>query len=77
MLIQICFQRTFDQSFGKLLEKPVFSDKIFRFFVIRQPAVYQFVAYGDFSSLEDEGSFLPSDHLRKIRNTPVSEPVVL
>jgi hypothetical protein len=32
----------------------------------RQQAVYQFVAYGHFSSFEDEGSFLPLDRLHKI-----------
>jgi hypothetical protein len=32
----------------------------------RQQEVYQFVAYGHFSSFEDEGSFLPLDRLHKI-----------
>jgi hypothetical protein len=39
------FKRTFDQSFDQLLEKPVFSNEVFRLFVIRQQTVYQFVAY--------------------------------
>jgi hypothetical protein len=50
------FECSFDQSFGQLLEKPVLSDEVFRLFVIRQQVVYQFVAYGHFSSFEDEGS---------------------
>ena len=33
---------------------------------IRQQAVYQFVAYGRFSYLENFGSFLPLDRLHKI-----------
>jgi len=60
------FKCTFNQPFGQLFEKPVFSNEVFRFFVIRQQAVYQFVAYGHFSSFEDEGSFLPLDRLHKI-----------
>jgi hypothetical protein len=55
-----------DQSFGQLLEQPVFSNEIFKFFVIHQKAVYQFVAYGHLSSFEDEGSFLQLDRLHKI-----------
>lgn len=47
-------------------EESVFSDEVFRLFVIRQQAVYQFVAYGHFSSFEDEGSFLQLDRLHKI-----------
>jgi hypothetical protein len=66
VLSHLGFKRTLDQSFGELLEKPVFSDEVFRFFVIRQKAVYEFVAYGHFSSFEDEGSFLPLDRLHKI-----------
>jgi hypothetical protein len=52
---------SFDQSFSQLLEKPVFSDEVFRLFVIHQQAVYQFIAYRHFSSFEDGGSFLPLD----------------
>jgi hypothetical protein len=66
VLSHLGFNGTFDQSFGELLEKPVFSNEVFRLFVIRQQAVYQFVAYGDFSSFEDEGSFLPLNRLHKI-----------
>ena len=66
MLSHLGFKGTFDQPFGQLLEKPVFSDEVFRLFVIRQQAVYQFVAYGHFSSFEDEGSFLPLNRLHKI-----------
>lgn len=66
VLNHLGFKGTFDQSFGQLLEKPVFSNEVFRLFVIRQQAVYQFVAYGHFSSFEDEGSFLPLNRLHKI-----------
>jgi hypothetical protein len=60
------FKGSFDQPFGELLEKPVFSNQVFRLFVIRQQAVYQVVAYGHFSSFGDEGSFLPLNRLHKI-----------
>ena len=66
VLSHLGFKGTLDQSFGQLLEKPVFSNEVFRFFVIRQQAVYQFVAYGRFSYLENFGSFLPLDRLHKI-----------
>jgi hypothetical protein len=66
VLSHLGLEGSLDQSFGELLEKPVFSDEVFRLFVIRQQAVYQFVAYGHFSSFEDEGSFLPLDRLHKI-----------
>lgn len=66
MFRHLGFEGTFDQSLGQLLEKPVFSDKVFRLFVIRQQAVYQFVVYGHFSSFEDHGSFLPLNRLHKI-----------
>ena len=66
VLSHLGFKGTLDQSFGQLLEKPVFSNEVFRFFVIRQQAVYQFVAYGHFSSFENFGSFLPLDRLHKI-----------
>jgi len=36
------------------------------FFVIRLQAVYQFVAYGHFTSFENFGSFLPLNRLHKI-----------
>jgi hypothetical protein len=48
-----------------LLEKPVFPNQIFRLFVIRQQAVYQFVTNGNFSSFENTGSYLPFDPLHK------------
>ena len=54
------------QTFGELLEEPVFPNQVFRLFVIRQQAVYQFVAYGHFSSFENIGSYLPLDRLHKI-----------
>jgi hypothetical protein len=66
VLSHLGFEGSFDQSFGQLLEKPVFSNEVFRLFVIRQQAVYQFVAYGHFSSFENFGSFLPLDRLHKI-----------
>jgi hypothetical protein len=37
-----------------------------RVIVIRQQVIYQFIAYGHFSSFEDEGNFLPLDRLHKI-----------
>jgi hypothetical protein len=66
VLSHLGFKGTFNQSFGQLLEKPVFSDEVFRFFVIHQQAVYQFVAYGHFSSFENFGSFLPLNRLHEI-----------
>ncbi len=51
---------------------PFFSNEVFRLFVIRQKAVYQFVAYGHFSSFEDEGSFLPLNRFQKSRTRPSS-----
>ena len=66
VISHLSFKGTLDQSFSQLLEKPVFSKEVFRFFVIRQQAVYQFVAYGHFSSFENFGSLLPLDRLHKI-----------
>jgi hypothetical protein len=54
------------------LRSPFFSNEVFRLFVIRQQAVYQFVAYGHFSSFEDEGSFLPLNRFQKSRTRPSS-----
>jgi hypothetical protein len=66
VLSHLGFKGTLDQSFSQLLEKPVFSNEVFRFFVIRQQAVYQFVAYGHFSSFENFCSCLPLVLLNKI-----------
>ena len=59
------FKRTLPQTFGELLEEPVFPNQVFRLFVIRQQAVYQFVAYGHFSSFENTGSYLPLEIYKK------------
>jgi hypothetical protein len=45
------------------------SNQVFRLFVIRQQAIYQFVVYGHFSSFENFGSFLPLNRLHKIPDT--------
>ena len=66
MLRHLSLNGSLDQSFGQLLEKPVFSNQVFRLFVIRQQAVYQFVVYGHFSSFENFGRFLPLNRLHKI-----------
>jgi hypothetical protein len=42
------FKGAFDQSFGELLEQAVLADEVFRFFVVSQQAVDEFVAYGHF-----------------------------
>ena len=65
-----CFNRTLHQSLGELLEEPVFPNQVFRIFVIRQQAVYQFVAYGHFSSFENTGSYLPLDVYTKSSTRP-------
>ncbi|HUW29061.1 MAG TPA: hypothetical protein VMV97_10685, partial [Sulfuriferula sp.] len=41
------------------------SNQVFRFLVISQQAVQQFVAYGHYSSFVQAGSFLPNDRLHK------------
>jgi hypothetical protein len=66
VLSHLDFKRTLHQALGELLEKPVFSNQVFRLFVIRQQSVYQFVAYGHFSAFEKTGSYLPSNRLHKI-----------
>ncbi len=57
------------------LRSPFFSYEILRLFVIRQQAVYQFVAYVHFSSFENFGSFLPLNRLHKIQDTPAADAV--
>src|SRR5690606_12934758 len=58
-------QRSLDQFLGELLEHAMLADQVFRFLVIGQQAVDQFVAYGHFYSLQSDGSFLPNDRLHK------------
>jgi hypothetical protein len=64
------FKRTLHQSFGELLEEPVFPNYVFKLFVICQQAVYQFVTYGHFPSFENIGSYLPVDVYKKSSTRP-------
>jgi hypothetical protein len=58
-------QGTLHQSPGELLEQAVFTNEVFLRFVISQQAVYEFVAYGRYSSFSKYGSFLPNNRLHK------------
>jgi hypothetical protein len=58
-------QGTLHQSPGELLEQAVFTNEVFLRFVISQQAVYEFVAYGHYSSFSKYGSFLPNNRLHK------------
>jgi len=55
-----------NQFLGEYLQKPVLSNEVFRFFVIGQQTVHQFVAGGHSSSFVMLGSILPFDLLHKI-----------
>ena len=52
-----------------LLLQAVFAYEVFWLFVVSQQGIYEFVAYGHFSSFLKDGSFLPKDRLHKTSYT--------
>ena len=75
MFCHLGLQGAFHQFLGELLEQAVLTDKVFRFLVVSQQAVDQFVRDGHLIANPLKcSSFLPIDHLHKSSYTPFDFP---